>query len=104
VLCFEGATLAELARQAPQVPRVRNCERAPADPERWLARQRGLSAACFDRRVLSPALVAACHRRGLMVFAWTANDPAALRRLRALEVDGVLSDRPAWLVEQVRGR
>lgn len=104
VLCFEGETLAELARQAPQVARVRNCERLPADLDRWLDRQRGLTAACFDRRVLTPAAVATCHRRGLMVFAWTANDAAALRRLRALEVDAVLSDRPAWLVGQVRGR
>lgn len=104
VLCFEGETLAEVARQAPQVARVRNCERLPRDLERWLDRQRGLTAACFDRRVLTPAVVATCHRRGLMVFAWTANDAAALRRLRALEVDGVLSDRPSWLVEQVRGR
>jgi glycerophosphoryl diester phosphodiesterase len=86
------------------VARVRNCARLPADLGRWLDRQRGLSAACFDHRVLTPAAVAACHRRGLMVFAWTANDAAALRRLRALEVDGVLSDRPGWLVEQVRGR
>ena len=104
VLCFEGESLAEVARQAPQVARVRNCERVPADLDRWLDRQCGLTAACFDRRVLNPAVVATCHRRGLMVFSWTANDAVALRRLCALEVDGVLSDRPSWLVAQVRGR
>jgi len=104
VLCFEGETLAEVARQAPHVARVRNCERLPSDLDRWLDHQRGLTAACFDRRVLTSTVVATCHRRGLMVFSWTANDAAALRRLRALEVDGVLSDRPSWLVAQVRGR
>jgi glycerophosphoryl diester phosphodiesterase len=43
----------------------------------------------------SRAAVATAHRLGAPVLAWTANDPAAIRRLAALGVDGIASDDPA---------
>ena len=42
----------------------------------------------------SEAAVRAAHRRGAPVLAWTANDPAAVRRLAAMGVDGIVSDDP----------
>ena len=52
---------------------------------------------CTTRSALAAA-VAAAHRRGAPVLAWTVNDPAAVRRLVALGVDGIVSDDPemAW--------
>lgn len=43
----------------------------------------------------SAGAVAAAHRRGAPVLAWTANDPAAVRRLAAAGVDAIVSDDPA---------
>lgn len=40
------------------------------------------------------ALVAACHERGVKVIPWTVNDKAAMERLRALGVDGLITDYP----------
>ena len=34
------------------------------------------------------------HARGRRVFVWTVNDPADMRRLRALGVDGIFTDDP----------
>jgi len=44
--------------------------------------------------VISPAVVARCHRRGVAVFAWTVDDPALLEQVVAMGVDGVISNDP----------
>ncbi len=49
--------------------------------------------------VVEPRLVEAAHRRGVKVHVWTVDDPAEMRRLAALGVDGVMSDRPEVLME-----
>lgn len=45
-------------------------------------------------RQIDAGFVAAAHERGLAVRAWTVNDPAAIRRVVALGVDGVITDAP----------
>ncbi len=102
ILCFDGGVLAEVARVAPHLLRVRNCERLPKDLARWLADQPGLHAACFDRRILTKVVVDTCHAHGVQVFSWTANDAPAADRLLRLGVDAILSDRPGWLVQHLR--
>jgi len=61
-------------------------------PETW----RGI-------RVVSPRVVAAAHRLGLDVHVWTVDERAAMERLLAWGVDGLMSDRPDVLAE-VLGR
>jgi glycerophosphoryl diester phosphodiesterase len=47
---------------------------------------------------LTADLVAAAHRGGLEVHVWTVNDEAAMRRLLALGVDGIMTDYPDKLI------
>jgi glycerophosphoryl diester phosphodiesterase len=35
-----------------------------------------------------------CRQAGIQVFAYTVNDPLAVRHIRGLEVDGIISDFP----------
>ena len=42
--------------------------------------------------------VAAAHRLGLEIHAWTINDPDEMKRLVALGVDGIISDLPGLAV------
>ena len=44
-------------------------------------------------RIVSPRLVRAAHRHGVEVHVWTVNDPDEMRRLVALGVDGIVTDR-----------
>jgi glycerophosphoryl diester phosphodiesterase len=44
--------------------------------------------------LVSPALVAAAHARGVPVLAWTANEPGLVERLVADGVDGIVTDNP----------
>lgn len=49
--------------------------------------------------VVDRRLLAAAHRRGLQVHVWTVDEAAEMRRLLALGVDGIMSDRPDLLLE-----
>jgi glycerophosphoryl diester phosphodiesterase len=50
----------------------------------------------------SRATVRQAHARGVPVLAWTANEPAAVRRLDALGVDGIVSDDPGMALATLR--
>lgn len=102
ILCFDAGVLTGIARVAPHLLRVRNCERLPQGLAGWLADQPGLHAACFARRILTQEVVDTCHAHGVQVYSWTANDAPAADRLRRLGVDAMLSDRPGWLAEHLR--
>ena len=48
--------------------------------------------------VLTPTVLATAHARGLPVHAWVIDDAADMRRLLALGVDGIVTDRPDVLL------
>ncbi len=73
------------------------------------ARHRG--AGCIEaparlgrRRVVDARFVAAAHRLGLPVIAYTVDNPAEMRALLDLGVDGLMSDRADLLRDVLRAR
>lgn len=50
----------------------------------------------------SSAAVAAAHRRGAPVLAWTINDPDGVRRVTKAGVDGIVSDDPEMALATLR--
>ena len=48
--------------------------------------------------VVDRRLLAAAHSRGVQVHVWTVDEGAEMRRLVALGVDGIMSDRPDLLM------
>lgn len=50
-------------------------------------------------RLVHPGLLVAAHARGLLVHVWTINDPALMRELIDLGVDGITTDRPDILAQ-----
>lgn len=51
--------------------------------------------------ILTSRFVKVAHARGLWVDAWTIDDPAEMRMLIDLGVDGIITDRPDLLMEVV---
>ena len=49
-----------------------------------------------------PGIVADQHARGHEVYVWTVDDPADVQRCLDLGVDGIITNRPAEVLEQVR--
>lgn len=54
-------------------------------------------------RVLTPRLVDYAHRASVEVHVWTVNDPDDMRRLVALGVDGLVTDRADLALSLVDG-
>jgi glycerophosphoryl diester phosphodiesterase len=51
--------------------------------------------------IVDEHFVGAAHGAGLAVHVWTIDDPEEMRRLIALDVDGIMSDGPSVLVREI---
>ncbi|HZP81592.1 MAG TPA: glycerophosphodiester phosphodiesterase [Chthonomonadaceae bacterium] len=69
-----------------------------ADLTAWLETL-DLQAVTWEHPLLAPERIAACHARGLTVYAWTVDDLPTMRRLLSDGVDGIISNRPDLLAE-----
>jgi len=107
ILSFDFPTLREIKRTEPQ---VRTCalistaylssvgRAGPAQVADELSAL-GAEYVGVNHTWLTDALFTALTGRGLQVGAWTVNDPADMRRLAALGVAFITSDRPDLLRE-----
>jgi glycerophosphoryl diester phosphodiesterase len=50
----------------------------------------------------SPEIVERLHRRGYPVYVWTVNEPDEFDLVAKLRVDGIISDRPAYVIDRLR--
>lgn len=67
-----------------------------------LARDCGASALDLETHGrLDSRVVAAVHDAGLRLYVWTVNRVATARRLAAAGVDGITTDRCAWMHERL---
>src|SRR6185295_5064837 len=57
-----------------------------------------------DIELITPELLAAAHRLGLEVHAWTINDEPEMERLLDLGVDALMTDFPARAMGVLRRR
>ncbi|HVE46483.1 MAG TPA: glycerophosphodiester phosphodiesterase [Acidimicrobiales bacterium] len=66
---------------------------SPPPPTRHHALQ--VPAELYGQTVVDEAFVAAAHDHGLAVHVWTIDEEEEMRRLLALGVDGIMTDRPS---------
>lgn len=63
-----------------------------------LLRSSHATVLALHHALCSPGAIAAAHRAGVPVFAWTANDPPTVRRLVSAGVDAIVSDDPRMVL------
>ncbi len=97
VSSFDPIALVQLHRHLPDVAAAHLFHDEQSLPLRkgWAGRWIGASLVHPQHTLVDEASLALWHRAGLAVNVWTVNDPAELRRLAALGVDGVFTDDPA---------
>ena len=52
-------------------------------------------------KLLNEEFIRAFHDEGLLVYAWTVNDPLKAYQLISSGVDGITTDRAGWMTEQL---
>lgn len=75
----------------------------PADVIKQI-KQAGLDGLdCGANGPINRDFVARAHGAGLKVYVWTVDKPEVARRLRDCGIDGLTTNRPGWLREQLKG-
>jgi len=108
IISFDPDVLERANRTAPQLKCVLNTDGTGAwcvpvaDLMRRNVRMDFLSAVCLEKKKLSEKVVAWARGRGLEVFTYCCNTRPQVERALALGVDGIMTDRPGWLVSTVK--
>jgi glycerophosphoryl diester phosphodiesterase len=106
VSSFDFRLLAAFRAAAPGVPRGLLFEAGRPWRLRTALASRRLRAAALhpEARLCTPARVRRWRARGLMVNAWTVDDPAEVERLAALGVTAIITNAPGRVVELLQAR
>jgi len=93
VHAFDHRVVLRLGRLWPTLRRGVLSASYPVRPLAPLA-DAGATILWQERTLVDRALVDALHRAAMELIAWTVDDPAAMRRLLDLGVDGICTNRP----------
>lgn len=103
VISFHEEVVAATRKRLPEFPShlvsTLSDERGPtpADFEPQLIRCDATGLQFKHSAPVTSDWLASLHHRGLMLASWTVDDPADARRVRALGVDFITTNRPAFL-------
>jgi glycerophosphoryl diester phosphodiesterase len=110
IISFHAEVIAEVKKVRPEVAAYWVVSLKPAKgkqvptAETLIAKAKAIQADGLDLSA-APALdkvfAAKVRAAGLKLYVWTVNDIAEARRMVGLGVDGITTDRPGWLREQL---
>ncbi|WP_439621795.1 glycerophosphodiester phosphodiesterase [Gemmata sp.] len=110
VISFSADVVAAVKKARPDLPaywivdlKPKKGAKPPAAAD-LVARAKEIKADGLDLSVtdaLDEAFVRAVRDAGLRLYVWTVNDADVARRMVKLGVEGITTDRPGWLREQL---
>jgi glycerophosphoryl diester phosphodiesterase len=100
---FDFRTLHAMKLAAPEIPLSALYMGAPKDFTA-IAKEAGAGIVSPDFHLVTPEQVRAAHAAGLQVVPWTPDTPADWDRMVAAQVDAIISDDPAGVLELLRKR
>jgi glycerophosphoryl diester phosphodiesterase len=102
VQAFHWPALKVVEREAPEMPTVYCTEGAGSDPAR--VREAGGKIWSPDFEQVTPAKLAQARKWGMKVTVWTVNEAPDIAHMIDMGVDGMASDYPDRVLEQLKGR
>ena len=99
---FDFRTLKVVEREAPEIATAYLTSGESSDPAQL--RQAGARLWSPDFRDLNPEKLAAARALRLKIVAWTVNEPADIARALDMQIDGVISDYPDRVREELKRR
>jgi len=97
---FDYRTLKVVEREAPEIETVYLTDEKNSVPAK--VRAAGAKIWSPDFRVLTPEVLAAARAAKLRIVAWTVNEPADIARMIEAGIDGLISDYPDRVIEQMK--
>jgi len=102
VQAFHWPVLKVVEREAPEIATVYCTEGAGSEPER--VRAAGGRIWSPDFQTLTSEKLAAARKAQMKVTVWTVNESADIERMIAMGVDGIASDYPDRVLQQLKGK
>jgi glycerophosphoryl diester phosphodiesterase len=104
VMSFDFRVLAAMRALAPEI-RLAVLTETDSHPFPEIAGQAaGAEIVAPHFPLVTAEKVAAAHAAGIQVLPWTVNDPADWDRMIAAQVDGIITDNPAALIDHLTSR
>jgi len=105
MMSFSHLALLRMRQLSPQLSLVFLMERSVPIRFRDGSLPRGVHTAGFDIDIVRawPRTVAHQQARGHRVYVWTVDDPADVQLCQELGVDGLITNRPLDVIDQIRG-
>lgn len=101
VQAFHWPALEVVEREAPEMPTVYCTEGKGSDPARVRAAGGKIWSPDFEQ--LTPEKLDRAHDWDMWVTVWTVNEPADIRRMIEMGVNGIASDYPDRVLTQLKG-
>ena len=102
IMSFSALAIRRMGRLAPRLPTVMLLELLPAGLRGGrLPFGAGIGGPGVRLVRAHPYLVRRLHERGHQVYVWTVNDPADVDLMIELGVEGIITDRPRYVLRRL---
>jgi len=110
VIAFNANVIAAVKKARPDVPAywlvslAQKKDVKPPTAAELIVKAKEIKADGLDlsaSEVLDEVFVKAVHDAELKLYVWTVNDPVVAKRMVKIGVDGITTDRPGWIREQL---
>jgi glycerophosphoryl diester phosphodiesterase len=99
---FDWRTLKVVEREAHDIATAYLTSAKDSEPSRVRKARARIWSPNFQ--ALNAEMVASAHALGLSIVPWTVNQPADIARVLELKVDGIISDYPDRVIEELKRR
>jgi glycerophosphoryl diester phosphodiesterase len=104
LICFDLQTIVEAKKVFPGNSCYWLCSKSDQlEANLSKVSEAGLKGVSLHYSIIDEKVMKLAKELGLEVYAWTIDDPDEVKRLIALGVKGITTNRPGWILEQVEG-